>query len=66
MPRGDGHERTRKVLVMVALLWLVAVGALAVGMRTRVKPVLLVGLAGGVAALVVTQLWLRGGRGRSE
>jgi len=59
MPSGDGHERTRKILVMAVALWVAAIIALLVGMRTRIKPVLLVGLAGGVAAIVVTQLWLR-------
>lgn len=61
MSSGDGHERTRKILVMIAVLWIAAVAALAVGMRTRIKPVMVVGLVGALAALVVTQAWLRGG-----
>lgn len=64
MPSGDGHERTRKILVMIVVLWIAAVAALVVGMRTRVKPVMLVGLVGAVAALVLTQAWLRGGSRR--
>jgi hypothetical protein len=66
MPSGDGHERSRKILVMLVVLWLAAIAALAVGMRTRIKPVLLVGLVGGLAALVLTQAWLRGGGSRRE
>lgn len=61
MPAGDGHERTRKLLLMLAVLWIAAVAALVLGMRTRIKPVLLVGVVGFAAALVVTQLWLKGG-----
>lgn len=64
MVRDDGHARTRKILMMAVFLWVAAVAALVIGMRTRVKPVLIVGLVGGVLALTVTQLWLRSGTPR--
>lgn len=59
MARPDGHERTRTLLLTAALFWVVAVLALIVGMRTRVKPLMLVGVGGVVLALGMTQFWLR-------
>lgn len=64
MARPDGHERTRKILMMAVALWLASVTAIVLGMRTRLKPVLIVGLVGGLLALIVTQFWLRAGRSR--
>jgi len=64
MPRPDGHERTRKILMLAVALWLASMTAIFLGMRTRLKPVLIVGLVGGLLALVVTQFWLRAGSSR--
>ncbi len=55
----DGQERTRTLLASAAVFWAAAVIALIVGMRTRLKPVMLVGLVGVFVALAMTQFWLR-------
>lgn len=59
MSGTDGHDRTRKILGMAAFFWVTTVIALILGMRTRLKPVLIVAILNGVIALVVTQFWLR-------
>ena len=59
MAGEDEHGRTRKILGMAAFFWVTTVLALILGMRTRLKPVLVVAVVNGVIALLVTQFWLR-------
>lgn len=59
MSSHDGHERSRKILSLAAVMWCAAIVALIIGMRTRVKPILIVGIVDALIALGLTQFWLR-------
>lgn len=58
-------DRTRISLVLVAALWLSALAILFIGIRLRLKPVMLVGFLDAMLALGVTALAF-GGRPRSD
>ena len=52
------------MLGLAIFFWMTAAAALVLGMRTRVKPILIVGLVNGALALAITQGWLRRGMRR--
>jgi len=62
---ASAPDRTRISLVVVAALWLSALAILFIGIRLRLKPVMLVGFLDAMLALGVTALAF-GGRRRED
>ena len=61
MAYSSGPDRSRTMLALAVILWVSAAAAVFIGVKTRAKPILLVGMVDGMLALAVTVMALRGG-----